>query len=512
MMRLCSISCKLWGSARILPPEREMLPHAQTARQTLLTGLQALPDELLLDIFDGFHTLQDLCSVSRICRLLHGLVGPMLYGSFTSADSTTISMFLRTIIVKPVLARYVATATLRGVPHCEFDTSMLKPLRHNLHEAFHKARLSRAQEQDWVKGLCARDNWDSCVALLLFLLPNLKELTLRPVYTPSMQQYESQMKYLARVLRISEYLNLPVSSDIPGCLNMLQHVRIESPYQSGTLGSSLALFQALPSVTTYTIVGLVDWSSYLAPLSSTANITHLSILNCALSPSTVTEFVSQFPNLKQLDYVIDGTAMSQRTWPTGMSSEAWTHSLSHLHTSLEELSCGGIVCMDSHWDPLQTGDALAHFRNLRRYRTVMTNLIPQTRTREIFEYGSYAWLSPIYTTEALIASIKNLPAGLEEVVIWKAVYDVLEWMSLLLAGLTARTCHLTRLRHVKVVFDRIVTSTTPHGAAALKKRLEEEAMALGIRLEITTGRGVVWEPELAVWRGSESVFDLFEAF
>jgi len=148
----------------------------------------------------------DLAAIPRCCRYLHQVAMPILYSSFTERGVLSMPLFLRTILYRPDLARYVKTFSIyltiardhnpSGCP----DSDLLRSLKPMIDDQLEDICPGDALfKRSWSRSLINHRNWDAISALVICLLPNLSTLTL-PHYADQDTNGPHGLRYLTFAL------------------------------------------------------------------------------------------------------------------------------------------------------------------------------------------------------------------------------------------------------------------------------------------------------------------------
>lgn len=136
-----------------------------------MAQLTSMPNEVLVDIVSCLHR-RDLAQISRVSRHLNSLAEPWLYrsvslSSWIKPDQSPFHIFLRTLLSRPALARYVGSLRLfwNGPPGRNVDVGEMATLT----AAAIRVGLTDNPLLEGVQ-----------VLLLLHLLPSLEVLKLGP--------------------------------------------------------------------------------------------------------------------------------------------------------------------------------------------------------------------------------------------------------------------------------------------------------------------------------------------
>ena len=153
--------------------------------------LDQLPKELLVGVLENIGDVENRAQVSLASKRLHEAIEPMLYSSFRQTGREATGAFIRTILKKPHVVRYVKSFTAHSINSRYALATELRPVSTMLPRTNFKQKIaqmmsrisliSHVQDAPWI-GIDAdewltdfyRSYWDACTAFLLLLLPNIE--------------------------------------------------------------------------------------------------------------------------------------------------------------------------------------------------------------------------------------------------------------------------------------------------------------------------------------------------
>ena len=283
-----------------------------------MTSIHQLPTEVLDNIllhFDngrpsfppikGRKEKEDLTNLCLASKQLLPRIQAYLYSSFWITDPSrtwTIRAFLRTILCRLSLAVHVKKVVLcawRAWDRASdaTDESMYDTKRKSLtwydQKLFQRAATSLAlPERDYWHRLIGENNDEVYVALLLLVLPHLRELI---IHAPSKSPILSMALHRATILP-------PVSE--------MGLQRLEKIYYGVRGGNRIcgdlaevAPFFRIPSIRSIEISGWLSSIPSSSPIvSGQSDLIHLSIRYGGVEPSVIGEILKSTPHLESFHY------------------------------------------------------------------------------------------------------------------------------------------------------------------------------------------------------------------
>lgn len=311
-----------------------------------------VPLEVWEEIFSYVNCSKTLASVSLSSKTLHSSAEKYLYRTldFSNDRGPAISALLRTISLRPELARYVESLIIftpdTYMDDCdlgEFDLSLLEDKEND-----HTRDWIREKLQDSIYGTPFCDNWyseifggengDATAAMLLVVFSR----TLK-YYKQLNAAYSFGGPYLERVLAFMRSSQL--EDQIPSsCLAKLENVHQDF---TDSIEYKKSLYFALPflklkSVKCYQCTD-VDFASPFRQQNFTQ--TSLILERALLRPCVYESFLQCFRNLKHFScefvrgldtYAYDNQDGDEDVY--GLSGRAAVEGLMHSSTCLEELN------------------------------------------------------------------------------------------------------------------------------------------------------------------------------
>lgn len=405
--------------------------------------LDQLPEELLVGVVKNVDDVQDRLQVSLASKRLHEAIEPMLYSSFRQTGREATGAFIRTILEKPHVVRYVKSFTAHSINSPYALATELRPVSTMLPRTNFKQKIaqmmsqisliSHVQDSPWIEIDADewltdfyRSYWDACTAFLLLLLPNIEQIKLR-VYESSFSNYgdRDSPRYLTKAfLGASQQTETFVSWQ-----KTLRSITIENWKECGPLIGNLAVFSGFKAIKSFTILGSNDFDKEYyesGEIPLIANLTSLSLLSSNVEADTLKDFLSHCSQLKYLEYF--HREVSDRYGPpdahgNNFSPAEFGRGIEHLHETLEEL----VVVSSDYWlnmmpfDPL---GSLAGFEMLRLFDTTQCILLGRDKTDPAY-FGWTRW-HQYYTTEELRESVLNLPSSLQYLTVRNCRVDIYE--------------------------------------------------------------------------------------
>lgn len=251
----------------------------------------AVPNEIFIQIFTSLAKT-DLASASQTCRRFQALADPLRYCDVDlatvpdnlGAEPSMLHQFLRTILEGPVLGHYVRSLTIRW----SFNDDNVDCNSHNGGDIplFTEAARNMAL-------LESLDSPGSQLALLLYLLPNIRSLVLIP-----QDEFDTFAKFM-------EALTLPANFALPAALTSVSEVTY-CPKSTATARIWLRVLFNLPSIRKIAVSGI---SAHIQPafdLSTFTGITSISDFHfCygSIPTSTLTRALEMCTGLTRFSYL-----------------------------------------------------------------------------------------------------------------------------------------------------------------------------------------------------------------
>jgi hypothetical protein len=332
-------------------------------------SLENIPYEILVQIFDEipagkgdsitralspgetcYSRQSSLLRLSSCSRRLHNAVAPMLYHTIHKANPLTL---LRTFLHRPNLVTHVKEL------HCEdkffWRASEISPFypgewerfAPELRRAIQAASESDEDAKDWFRNIMFRRDRESASALLLSVLPNLQHLHFyshdhsKDVNNNYLEEH--MMEPRDRVHRIPLLLErlqrskrlrkqtLLTNSNRP--LERLTRLEFSQGQPTRNRSFSRLLpFLALKSLTEV-IVHDLNAVKLDTPATVFPNIIALELWNCQIHRSSMSEFLSSFPNLKYFS-----CEYSRGTYRPFQGKVVWSKALVKAKPCLRQLS------------------------------------------------------------------------------------------------------------------------------------------------------------------------------
>jgi hypothetical protein len=270
-------------------------------------SFDALSNELIIEICEHLSWNQDLSNLSRCSRRFHGSVLPALYSTIVQSKRQAVPYFLRTIRVKPDLAKYV-----RYFEGCSLESfqndgesanlDLLFPgeeeaTRQWVRSVLQEDILDSAFSNSWYQRIIwSRRNWDAVVAFLFLLLPQLKFI--------NMVSYGNEWAYpfiesFLRQLKVGQIKSRPQDPR----LGPLREVALN---WAGTEGG-LELYEVLPYLAVSSVTEFRGRMIRLQGLLGHSRMqvfhtTAVSLAASSLDARAMVSFLSCFHSLKRFEY------------------------------------------------------------------------------------------------------------------------------------------------------------------------------------------------------------------
>jgi hypothetical protein len=148
----------------------------------------ALSNELISEICENlfWYPSEGLSNLSRCSQRLYSLVLPVLYSTIFQSERKAVPYFLRTIRVKPDLAKYVkhflgySLESFEDEDHSA-DLDLTFPgeeeaTRQWIRSAIQEEMSGVSFSDNWCERIFLPNNWDAAVGFLLLLLPRLQSI------------------------------------------------------------------------------------------------------------------------------------------------------------------------------------------------------------------------------------------------------------------------------------------------------------------------------------------------
>lgn len=405
--------------------------------------LDQLPKELLVGVLENIGDVENRAQVSLASKRLHEAIEPMLYSSFRQTGREATGAFIRTILKKPHVVRYVKSFTAHSINSRYALATELRPVSTILPRTNFKQKIaqmmsrisliSHVQDAPWI-GIDAdewltdfyRSYWDACTAFLLLLLPNIEQIQLR-VYESSLSNYgeRDSPRYLTKAFSGASQQ----TKTFLAWHKTLRSITIENWKECGPLIGSLAVFSGFESIKSFTILGSEDFDEEYyedAKIPLIADLTSLSLLSSNIEADTLKDFLSHCSQLKYLEYF--HKEVSDRYGPpdahdNNFSPAEFGRGIDHLHKILEEL----VVVASDYWlnmMPFNPLGSLAGFEVLRLFDTTECILLGRDKTDPAY-FGWTRW-HQYYTIEELRESVLNLPCSLQHLTVRNCRVDIYE--------------------------------------------------------------------------------------
>ncbi|KAF2141538.1 uncharacterized protein K452DRAFT_298253 [Aplosporella prunicola CBS 121167] len=344
-----------------------------------MASFSDLPVELVAHILSFIPLPGHLAQVSLVCRALEKVTQRFLYHSFVTAEynlhyrrfSRRIRPFFRTILLRPDLARHVRAVAIESWPTSSFDDAPIPEHALSLcRDAVARLDWPTADlKAQWIRRLTEKDprHQDAEVALLLAMLPNLRELSLEDVW--------EKPKLTIAVLRAAA----ANTQDASRPLQRLEYLSADSddPKHGWHDFTYCDVFFALPRVTT------LEWvrpnpvrlpPGLLKPAMS--SITALRLHGAQMRASRLLEIVRACRALTTFAYTYDSLVPGDNFLPRDAADALlqWHgNTLEHLTLDLNEDALKGLW---QHSPPnrLYLGD-LTGFTRLKTLRCGQQSLL-----------------------------------------------------------------------------------------------------------------------------------------
>ncbi|PVH74360.1 hypothetical protein DL98DRAFT_658842 [Cadophora sp. DSE1049] len=463
--------------------------------------LNQLPEELLAEVLRNIDNVEDRLQVSLTSQRLHEAVEPILYSSFRQTGREATGAFIRTILEKPHVARFVKSFTAHSINSPYALATELRAVSTVLPRAGFKQRIGQMMRD--IPGITVSADkwlsdfyfsyWDACTAFLVLLLPNIEQLQLRVFESVLLNcGDELLLHYLPLAFRAASL----ETETFLAWQKTLRSITIENWEEYGTLIGSLAAFSGFESIRSFTILGSEDFAEEYyddgdTPLIS--DLTNLSLLSSNIGSDTLKDFLSHCSQLKRLEYFhkeVSGRYGPPDAHDNNFSPAAFGRGIEHLHECLEEL----VVVASDYWLNMMPFDAprlLSEFEALRLLDTTECILLGRDKTDP--SYFGWTRLHQHYTMEEFRESILNLPASLEHLTVRNCRVDIFDWLDFLLEGLESSELHLKKLQEITFIFHE-TSPLIPNDSRSRRIDWHERALRLGIKLMNHAQGEVRWGP------------------
>lgn len=317
-----------------------------------MLDLQDFADEIFLEIFSNL-LCPELARACHLSRRLGALAQYVLYRTPSIVGSQTnefLEQFLRTILSRPLLARYIRHLTLDGLLGQQY------PLSDTYHSLFTSA--ARRLELPYSMELS-----DHLLQLLLHLLPNLHALTIVRDISDRFHEF------------IMDNVIDDQTSSLPVGFRSLRHVHFSSNGRVGLTPNMLMNLFRLPRIRTIAVHIASDFT--LGPSTGfSSTVTQLTLRSASLSICSLAQ-IFQIPRAL--------THLSLAEWDIldtpfhgpelGQALQCVSSTLQHLQLSIRDYTNMGPTVIDD-WQPNTVGS----FRNwpvLTTLRCPLTLLLGQ---------------------------------------------------------------------------------------------------------------------------------------
>jgi len=351
-----------------------------------MMSLSALPDDILLEItkwvatddyipryetvhypyipFSARRRTKFLGSLALCSRRLNQIASPILYKTFVQTRERALPAFLRLLCSRPERGAYVTKFVVSAYNAAEerfYRRDILDFPRLDLVTFGVELELLdyfQLKRPGWITNLEDGD-WKAVVALLLLLLPALKEVDIVPYNRTSNLGYiDTALEYAALQQR---------SSRAQHSLKNLTNVSMA--YWDTGIGTgmgksfdALLPFCALSSVRKAQIHRCSE-NFFFPPSKRYPNIQDLQISNSNFGSEAISNILQCFPSLKNLYYEHGGVSFGC----PNLLPEYLGEASSHLHETLEELTVLGENSFG--WAEKRAIGSLTRFKKLKKIVT-----------------------------------------------------------------------------------------------------------------------------------------------
>ena len=349
MARTVLVPPSTWESRSREQPEHNPSQHSQ-ARENTGPHLEDLPNEILDRIIENVDTdaNDDLLNLARCSSRFHRLAEPILYTDVLIRDnilhgSSPGSLpFLCRILARPDLARRVrffhGAANDPKFSGDHLDTSGLTETdRMRICTAVRATSCSEQSTQEWIESV-AWGSWDSIMALILSVVPNLEELNFED-WGHSNDAYPFITQFFDRAANLQERALLAS----PFSLRNLR--RISLVYwdtENGYPVKSILPFLKLKSLRAFYAHMVSEGSHGGSPPEfvlrpSTYTTKELTLSYSVIHHEVMIPFFRSFPALERLHYEYGGACVNYADFEPPRMMAA----LKHLKPCLREITILG---------------------------------------------------------------------------------------------------------------------------------------------------------------------------
>ena len=339
-------------------------------------SLENIPYEILVQIFDeipagkggsitrALSPGEPCCSrqssllrLSSCSRRLHNAVAPILYHTINKANPLTL---LRTFLHRSNLVTYVKEL------HCEdkffWRASEISPFypgewerfAPELRQAIQTASESDEDAEDWFRNIMFRRDQESATALLLSVLPNLQHLHFysydhsKDVNNNYLEEHMMEPRGgIHRIPLLLERLRKQtLSTNLNRPLEKL--TRLEFSQGQPTRNRSFSRLLPFLALKSLTDVVVHDLNALKLGTPSTVfpNIIVLELWNCQIRRSSMSKFLSCFPNLRYFS-----CEYSRGTYRPDHGKVVWSKALAKAKPCLRQLSVFDQRYLDNVGEP-----------------------------------------------------------------------------------------------------------------------------------------------------------------
>lgn len=457
---------------------------------TAIMSLLRLPDEIVLEITEYMTTVSDRCNVSSSCARLHALIEPLLYSAYVQIRKTAAALFLRTILDKPHLVKHVRTFTVHSINSAYArDDPITDPVQTEIYQRKIQdivwAEAEPFKADKWVEDLRHDLDCNAYTALILYLLSNVEELTLR-LWSHELEEFSAPFtNHLFRVLRRTEATKLDSADWIPSDTtrfqrNTVKRVTLESWDEEAPLVKWCSAFDEYESLESISILGSSDFELSVSGTKK-KRYRNLSLLSTDVPSYILEQYLPHFPFLRRFEYSQQAVEL-QNDGPTAsyeLSPGVLVRGIQHLKSCLEEL----VLWCSDYWLNMEAFEplgSLVEFTQLCSLDVTACMLIGRDLTQP--SYHGWDIDHQRYQDDELRDSIGNLPSSLEKLVVRSSIIDILDWLHVLYNGLEDGTSHLKKLRSIKCF--QLPTAKIHFDGPDSQIRWHDRAERLGIELVV----------------------------
>ena len=109
--------------------------------------LDQLPKELLVGVLENIGDVENRAQVSLASKRLHEAIEPMLYSSFRQTGREATGAFIRTILKKPHVVRYVKSFTAHSINSRYALATELRPVSTMLPRTNFKQKIAQKSRE-----------------------------------------------------------------------------------------------------------------------------------------------------------------------------------------------------------------------------------------------------------------------------------------------------------------------------------------------------------------------------